>query len=161
MAEFKFPRAFTDTRGRRWNLVYSPDDESTMLPALGETSNVTFFRVDPLPVPGQAAPLHVLRIDVTIPGRTAGGRITGDKHLRLARVFEAPPLSPETVPPSEMAIYLEEAAQGRSLGSETQEWMYSLLGVAANEQKPEVDRAWPSLLAGAQAQAEAETGEAA
>lgn len=160
MAEFKFPKSFMD-RGKRWNLIYSPDDESTMLPALDTNSNVMSFVVDPLPVPGIKEPLWVLRIDVLIPGKSSGARITGDKRLRLARVFSAKPLAPETVPPSEMAIYLEETTQSRAHGSETQEWMYALLGVAANEAKPEVDRNWPDLLAEVQSQAEPEGGAAA
>lgn len=160
MAEFKFPKSFVD-RGRRWNLIYSPDDESTMLPALENNSQVRSFVVDPLPIPGAQEPLWVLRIDVTIPGKSTGARITSDKHLRLARVFSAKPLAPETVPPSEMAIYLEETTQSRTHGSETQEWMYALLGVVASEARPEVDRNWPDLLAGAQAQVEAENGDAA
>lgn len=148
MADFRFPKTFSD-RGKTWHLMYSPDDQTTMLPAL-DGGKVAALVVDPLHLPGRPEPLWVLRVDVTLPSIASDGRVLGERHLRGIRTFAQRPVAPDTVPPREMAFYLEEP-QSRGQNSETQDFMLSLLGVAFEERKPEIDTEWPGMLAGAQA----------
>lgn len=157
MADFRFPKTFLD-RGKTWHLLYSPDDPNTMLPAL-DGGKVAALVVDPLYLPGREAPIWVLRVDITLPSVANDGRMVGERHLRGIRTFAQQPIAPDRVPPMEMAFYLREPDVSRG-GSETQDFMLSLLGVAAQEQKPEVDREWMGMLSGAQAEAAPEGGAA-
>lgn len=144
MPGFKFPQSFVD-RGRRWHLQYEPGNLMTMLPSL-ERGKVTAVVCDPMQIPGGQT-LHVVRVDITLPGETTGGRVVGERHLRGIRTFTAPPVDPSAVPPQEMAFYLEEpsAASGTT---ETQSFMLALLGVAMEERKPDIDTSWPEEMLG-------------
>lgn len=158
MADFRFPRSFHD-RGKTWHLLYSPDDQTTMLPSL-DGGKVAALVVDPLYLPGRDEPIWVVRVDITLPSVASDGRMVGERHLRGIRTFAQRPVAPDRTPPLEMAFYLREPEE-RSGNSETQDFMLSLLGVVAQEQKPEVDRNWMGMLSDAQAEAGQAEGGAA
>ena len=115
--------------------------------------------VDPLYLPGRDDPIWVVRVDITLPSVASDGRMVGERHLRGIRTFAQRPVAPDRTPPLEMAFYLREPDVSRG-GSETQDFMLSLLGVVAQEQKPEVHRNWMGMLSGAQAEAAPEGGAA-
>lgn len=144
MAAFKFPQTFVD-RGRKWHLQYEPGNMMTMLPSM-ENGKVTGVVCDPMQIPGGQT-VHVVRVDITLPGATTGGRVVGERHLRGIRTFAVPPVDPGAVPPQEMAFYLEEPTT-TSGTTETQSFMLSLLGVAMEEREPDIDTSWPDQMLG-------------
>lgn len=146
MAAFRFPARFM-ANGKNWRLVYEPGNELTPLPDLAG-ARVDNLVCDVVPVPGpagQSGPLHVVRVDLTLPGGAGGGRVVGQRHLRGIRAFPVRPASIDTVPPAEMAIYLEEPSAQGAVG-ETEGFVMGLLGVALEEQKPDVDTEWAGRL---------------
>ena len=145
MAKFQFPQTFM-ANGKTWHLQYEPGNPRTVLPSL-DGGKVTDLVCDAMPAPGgkPGQVLYVVRVDVTLPSMASDGRVMGEKHLRGVRAYEMKPVSPEMVPPREMAFYLEEMPEVGMMG-ETECFMLGLLGVASKQMKPEVDTAWAERL---------------
>lgn len=142
---FAFPKKFTFD-GQEWRKVYDPAENSLSdLPNMNtpKVAGVSGRWIE-LPYGAQKTRLYLAVVSLLYPAISSSANVQAAQEVRGIRFFNEEH-DPTTVPPAEMVMYVRDVPYKDDT---LQGFIYSMLGVAAEEAAAQIDRGWANTVLG-------------